>query len=145
MASRPPSIRRRYLETSLELCARRSCAHADRRPFADVSDEANYRPMSSLALTLCIFAAAVLYSSVGHGGASGYLAAMALFSVAPESMRPAALVLNILVAAIGTTKFYRAGCLSWSKFWPFAVTSVPLAFVGGWLTLPSRAYKIVVG
>jgi uncharacterized protein len=101
--------------------------------------------MSGLALTLCIFAAAVLYSSVGHGGASGYLAAMALFSVAPESMRPAALVLNIMVAAIGTTKFYRAGCLSWSKFWPFAVTSVPLAFVGGWLTLPGRAYKIVVG
>jgi uncharacterized membrane protein YfcA len=101
--------------------------------------------MSSLALTLCIFVAAALYSSVGHGGASGYLAAMALFNVAPESMRPAALVLNILVATIGVTKFYRAGCFSWSKLWPFAVMSVPLAFVGGWLTLPGRAYKIVVG
>ncbi len=101
--------------------------------------------MFDVALILCIFAAALLYSSVGHGGASGYLAAMAFFSVAPESMRPAALVLNILVATIGTFRFYRAGCFSWSLFWPFASVSVPCAFLGGALTLPSSLYKQVVG
>jgi uncharacterized membrane protein YfcA len=101
--------------------------------------------MSELALILCIFAAAVLYSSVGHGGASAYLAAMALFNVAPETMRPASLTLNIFVATIGTVQFYRAGCFSWSILVPFAIASVPAAFVGGWLTLPGRAYRVIVG
>ena len=73
----------------------------------------------SLRLTLCIFIAAVVYSSVGHGGASAYLAAMALFSVAPETMRPASLTLNIFVATIAVVQYYRAGCFSWSIFWPF--------------------------
>jgi uncharacterized membrane protein YfcA len=101
--------------------------------------------MLEIALVACIFAAAVLYSSVGHAGASGYLAAMGLFSVAPESMRPAALVLNICVAAITTVQFYRARFFSWSIFWPFAVVSIPMAFVGGALTLPSNLYRPVVG
>jgi uncharacterized membrane protein YfcA len=101
--------------------------------------------MTELALVLCIFAAAVLYSSVGHGGASAYLAAMALFNVAPETMRPASLTLNIFVATIGAVRFYRAGCFSWSILLPFAVASVPAAFIGGWLTLPGKAYKVVVG
>jgi uncharacterized protein len=96
-------------------------------------------------LVLLILLAATLYSSVGHAGASGYLAAMALFGVAPETMRPAALVLNILVASIGTFRFCRAGYFSWRTFWPLAVGAVPCAFLGGWLTLPGRAYKIVVG
>lgn len=64
--------------------------------------------MPELWLTLLIFVAAVLYSSVGHGGASGYLAAMALFELAPEVMKPTALVLNVIVAAITTIKFYQA-------------------------------------
>jgi len=101
--------------------------------------------MTELSLITCIFAAALLYSSVGHAGASGYLAAMAIFGVAPESMRPAALVLNILVATIATVRFYRAGCFSWSIFWPFALASVPFAFLGGALTLPGTIYKQVVG
>lgn len=101
--------------------------------------------MAELALITCIFIAAVLYSSVGHGGGSAYLAAFALFSVAPDTMRPASLTLNIFVAAIATVQFYRAGCFSWSIFWPFAVASIPAAFLGGWLALPARAYKIVVG
>ena len=96
-------------------------------------------------LTVLIFAAALLYSSVGHAGASGYLAAMALMGVAPAVMKPTALTLNILVATIATVKFYRAGCFSWRTFWPFMAASVPLAFVGGTLALPSSAYKIVVG
>jgi uncharacterized membrane protein YfcA len=101
--------------------------------------------MSEIALILCIFAAAVLYSSVGHGGASAYLAAMALFDVAPETMRPASFTLNIFVASIGAVRFYRAGYFSWPILLPFAAASVPAAMIGGWLMLPGRAYKIVVG
>jgi len=101
--------------------------------------------MAELALILCIFVAAVLYSSVGHGGGSAYLAAMALFNVAPDTMRPASLTLNIFVATIATVQFYRAGCFSWSIFWPFAAASIPAAFFGGALTLPVRAFKVAVG
>lgn len=92
-----------------------------------------------------IFGAALLYSSVGHAGASGYLAVMALVGMAPATMRPTALVLNVLVAVIATLKFARAGCFSWRLFWPFAATSVPMALLGGYLALPGRVYKIVVG
>ncbi|MCS6910569.1 MAG: sulfite exporter TauE/SafE family protein [Anaerolineales bacterium] len=101
--------------------------------------------LSVSALALMIFAAAILYASVGHAGASAYLAAMALFSLPPELMRPTALTLNILVAAIATVKFYRAGHFSWPLFWPFALTSVPLAFLGGMLSLPGSLYKPLVG
>jgi len=87
----------------------------------------------------------MLYSSVGHAGASGYLAAMALVGVTPAVMRPTALILNILVALIATGKFYRAGCFSWPLFWPFAVASIPLAYLGGSLSLPGTLYKQVVG
>jgi uncharacterized membrane protein YfcA len=101
--------------------------------------------MPGLVLTALIFLAALLYSSVGFAGASGYLAAMALFGLAPEVMRPTALTLNIFVAVIATTKFYRAGAFSWKLFWPLAVTSVPLAFVGGLIALPAALYNPVVG
>ena len=89
--------------------------------------------------------AAFAYASVGHGGASAYIAAMALAGVAPPQMRPIALVLNVLVSAIASYKFYRAGYFGWRLFWPFAVVSVPLAFVGGAILLPGHAYKILVG
>ncbi|GAP09536.1 predicted permeases [Bellilinea caldifistulae] len=99
----------------------------------------------SLTLPILIFLAAILYASVGHGGASGYLAVMALFGVAPAVMKPTALTLNILVSAIAFFKFYRAGCFSWRLFLPFALTSVPLAFVGGSFVLPTTLYKPIVG
>lgn len=99
----------------------------------------------AVLLPVLIFVAAVLYSSVGHAGASGYLAAMALMGVAPDQMKPAALVMNILVASIGTIRFYRAGCFSWPLFLPFAVASIPFAFLGGALSLPAPIYKQVVG
>jgi len=89
--------------------------------------------------------AAFAYASVGHGGASAYLAALALAGVAPAEMRPIALALNILVSAIATWKFQRAGYFRWRLFWPFAVVSVPLAFVGGAITLPGHFYKALVG
>lgn len=100
---------------------------------------------STLLIILAIFLVAVLYSSVGHGGASGYLAVMALLAVAPEITRPTALVLNVFVATVGTIQFYRAGYFSWRTFLPFAITSIPFAFVGGLITLPTNVYKIVLG
>jgi uncharacterized protein len=96
-------------------------------------------------LAALIFAAALLYSSVGHAGASGYLAAMTLFGLAPQEMRPAALLLNIIVATIGTVKFYRAGCFSWRLVLLFTAGSIPLALLGGYLTLPSSIYRPIVG
>jgi uncharacterized protein len=101
--------------------------------------------MSELWLASLIFVAAVLYSSVGHGGASGYLAAMALFGMAPAVMKPTALVLNIIVAAIATFKFTRAGCFDKSLFWRFAIGSIPCAFVGGSIAIPTQIYKPIVG
>ncbi len=98
-----------------------------------------------LPLSLLIFLAAVLYSSVGHAGASGYLAAMALFAITPEVMRPIALVLNIMVASIATWRFIKSGFFSWQLFWPFAVTSIPLALIGGSFSLPSDHYKGLIG
>ncbi|MCX7976861.1 MAG: sulfite exporter TauE/SafE family protein [Bellilinea sp.] len=100
---------------------------------------------AAITLPVLILLAAVLYASVGHGGASGYLAVMALFGVAPAVMKPTALTLNILVSAIAFIKFYRAGCFSWRLFLPFALTSVPLAFVGGSIVLPTAIYKPIVG
>lgn len=101
-------------------------------------------------LTLLIIAAAILlmaalYSSVGHAGASGYLAVMALAGLAPAVMKPTALMLNILVATLATVRFYRAGYFSWRVLLPFALSSVPFAFVGGALTLPGSVYQKVVG
>lgn len=92
-----------------------------------------------------VLVAAALYSSVGHAGASGYLAAMALFGLAPAEMKPAALALNVLVGGLATYRYARAGCFSRALFLPLAIASVPLAFVGGFLTLPDDAYKRVVG
>jgi uncharacterized protein len=96
-------------------------------------------------LSAGMLVAAFGYAAVGHGGASAYLAALALAGVAPAQMRPIALVLNILVSAIGTYKFWRAGYFHWRLFWPFAAVSIPLAFLGGAITLPGHAYKALVG
>ncbi len=96
-------------------------------------------------IILAIFVVAILYSSVGHGGASGYLAVMALFAVPLATTRPSALLLNVFVASVGTIQFYRAGFFSWRVFLPFAVTSIPFAFLGGMITLPTPAYKVVLG
>ncbi len=92
-----------------------------------------------------IFLAAQLYPSVGHAGASGYLAVMGLCGVSAAVMKPTALTLNILVASIATVRFCRAGCFSWPLFWPFALPAVPAAFVGGAVTLPGQVHKPAVG
>jgi uncharacterized membrane protein YfcA len=99
----------------------------------------------TVIIALMFFVGAALYASVGHGGASSYLAVMGLFSFAPGVMKPTALALNILVSAVATLKFYRAGLFKWDLFWPFAVASIPAAFVGGATSLPTRWYKVLVG
>jgi uncharacterized protein len=102
--------------------------------------------LHELAIILpLVFLAALLFSSVGHGGASGYLAAFALIGLAPDAMRPAALCLNVLVASIALYKFYKVRAFNWQLFWPIALTSVPAAFIGGLVTLPNTYYKAVVG
>jgi uncharacterized membrane protein YfcA len=98
-----------------------------------------------VGLALLIFAIATLYSSVGQAGASGYIAAMGLFGVAPQVMKPSALVLNVLVAGVATFRFCRAGLFSWRVFLPLAIGSVPLAYLGGRATLPDAIYRQVVG
>lgn len=99
----------------------------------------------SLLLAGAFLIAAVLYSSVGHAGASGYLAVMAFVGMPAPMMRPTALVLNLLVASIATIRFTRAGLFSWSLFWPFALGSIPLAFIGGAIALPGHWYRTLVG
>lgn len=98
----------------------------------------------ALILALLFFAAAILYSSVGHAGASAYLAAMALVGVAPETMRPTALVLNLFVATIVIVRFARAGHLPWRSLVPLAAGSIPAAFLGGSIDLPGEIYRPLV-
>lgn len=101
---------------------------------------------STLVLLAGLFlVAALLYASVGHAGASGYLAVMALAGIAPATMKPTALALNIVVAAIATYRFGRAGAFSWGLFAPLALAAAPLAYLGGRLTLPADSYKLLVG
>lgn len=88
---------------------------------------------------------AFLYASVGHGGASGYLALMALFSFSPEVMKPTALLLNLFVAGISFIQFARAGYFRWRLFVVFAVLSIPLSFLGGMLELDPQWYKFTLG
>jgi uncharacterized membrane protein YfcA len=97
-----------------------------------------------IVIVAAVFLVAILYSSVGHAGASGYLAVMALMSVAPSVSKPTALVLNIFVALIAAFQFYRAGHFVWNVFLPFAAASVPLAFIGGMISLPTDVHKKIL-
>ena len=96
-------------------------------------------------LIFLILLTSTLYASVGLGGGSGYIALMGLFNIDPAVVKPTALALNILVTTIGTYKYSRAGYFSWKLFLPFAITSIPFAFLGGRLNLNSDIYKTVVG
>jgi uncharacterized membrane protein YfcA len=102
---------------------------------------------SQTVIALCLLFAlgAALYSSVGHGGASAYIAAMALFSVAPEVMKPTALALNLIVAGFGTYRYWRWGLTNWRLVLAFAITATPAAFIGGGIHLPGIYYKPLVG
>jgi uncharacterized membrane protein YfcA len=102
--------------------------------------------MESIVLFyILLFLVAFLYASVGHGGASGYLALMAIFSIAPEMMKPTALLLNLFVSLTSFIQFYRGKHFNFRLFLPFAVSSVPMAFVGGLITLDTFIYKKILG
>jgi uncharacterized membrane protein YfcA len=88
---------------------------------------------------------AFLYSSVGHAGASGYIAVMTFWGLAPTVIRPTALVLNILVASIGAFQFWRAGHFVWKLFWPFALLSISAAYFGGYLQPAASVLRILIG
>jgi len=94
---------------------------------------------------ILLFLVAFLYSSVGHGGASGYLALMALFSITPDVMKPTALLLNLFVSLTSFIQFYRGKHFNWKIFLPFALTSVPMAFVGGMISVDDYVYKKILG
>src|SRR5881275_641878 len=102
-------------------------------------------PTTVIALALLFALGAALYSSVGHGGASAYIAAMALLSVAPETIKPTALALNLLVAGFGAWRYWRRGLTNGKLVLAFALTATPAAFIGGGIHLPTIYYKPLVG
>lgn len=102
-------------------------------------------PEHFLLFYLLLFVVAFLYASVGHGGASGYLALMAIFAISPAIMKPTALLLNLFVSSTSLLQFYRGGHFKWKTFWPFALASIPLSFVGGMMAIESAVYKKVLG
>jgi uncharacterized membrane protein YfcA len=100
---------------------------------------------SMLIIAAAMLCMAALYSTVGHGGGSGYLAVMALAGIVPEEMRPAALILNVVVASIATWKFASTQSFRKDLFVPLIVASIPAAFVGGFVGIPAVVYKPIVG
>jgi hypothetical protein len=102
-------------------------------------------PTTVVALAILFALGAALYSSVGHGGASAYIAAMALFAVAPETIKPTALALNLLVAGFGAWRYWRRGLTNGKLVLAFAITATPAAFIGGGIHLPPVYYKSLVG
>lgn len=101
--------------------------------------------MDTFGLCALFLAVAALYASVGHAGASGYLAVMALTAFPAATMRPTALVLNVAVATIASVRFARAGWFRWNALWPFAVTSIPCAYVVGGLHLDAQYVRKGIG
>ena len=102
--------------------------------------------MDSLYLFyVLLFVVAMLYSSVGHGGASGYLALMAIYAFSPEVMKPTALILNLFVSLISFIQFYRGEHFKWKIFLPLAIASIPMAFIGGIITMEASMYKRILG
>lgn len=102
---------------------------------------------SDLIILFCLLLAVIafLYASVGHGGASGYLALMALFAIPFSVMKPTALLLNLFVSGISFFFYYKKDFFIPKLFYPFAITSVPAAFVGGFITIENNIYKLVLG
>lgn len=98
-----------------------------------------------MELILLLAIMAFLYASVGHGGASGYLAVMALFAIAPPVMKQTALLLNLGVSLMSFIAFYRQGYFKWTLFWPFALGSIPAAYLGARIPLADSTYKQILG
>ncbi|MGZ8559325.1 MAG: sulfite exporter TauE/SafE family protein, partial [Chitinophagaceae bacterium] len=100
---------------------------------------------SIILFYILLFLVAFLYSSVGHGGASGYLALMAIFAISPDVMKPTALLLNLFVSLTSFIQFYRGKHFNWKIFLPFVIASVPMAFVGGLIEIDAFIYKKILG
>ena len=100
---------------------------------------------SIIIFYIALFVIAFLYASVGHGGASGYLALMAIYGISPDVMKPTALLLNLFVSVVSFIQFYRGGHFKMKLFWPLAVGSVPFAFIGGLMHMDASVYKIILG
>lgn len=100
--------------------------------------------MSQQLLIVCLGITAFLYASVGHGGASGYLAFLALAGFAPGEMKSSALILNCVVSAIALTQYFRQHHFKINLLWPFAVTSVPAAFAGSFIHVDDYIYKVLL-
>lgn len=102
---------------------------------------ATYLPLFYILL----FIVAFLYASVGHGGASGYLALMVLFNFSPSVMKPTALLLNLFVSMVSFIQFYRGKYFKWKIFAPLIIFSIPMAFLGGRLAMQDHLYKTILG
>ncbi|MDL2145429.1 sulfite exporter TauE/SafE family protein [Flavobacterium tructae] len=102
-------------------------------------------PENLLLFSFALIVIAFLYSSVGHGGASGYLALMTIFAFPVAIMKPSALLLNLFVASISFFFYYRKNYFRPKLFYPFAIASIPAAFIGGFVTLDNTIYKVVLG
>jgi len=100
---------------------------------------------SVLLFFFLLFLVAFLYAAVGHGGASGYLALMVIFGVAPEVMKPTALMLNLFVSLTSFIQFYRGKHFNWKIFLPFAIASIPMSFIGGSIMVDATVYKKILG
>jgi uncharacterized membrane protein YfcA len=99
----------------------------------------------NILLPILLFLVAMLYSSVGHGGASGYLAVMSFFDLSTQEMKSSALLMNVLVSFISFYGFYKMNFFRWNKFWPFAISSIPAAYLGGSMSLNDAIYKKILG
>lgn len=99
----------------------------------------------TILLTTSLFTVGFLYASVGHGGASGYLAVLSIFAIPVVNYKPTILILNILVASIGFIQFTRAGFLKWKLCWPFLLSSLPMAFIGSKMAVKDDIYHLILG
>jgi uncharacterized protein len=102
-------------------------------------------PVNQILFSIALALVAMAYATVGQGGATGYIAVMGLAGFAADVIRPAALILNVLVSAIGTAQFARARMLKWRTFYPFALLGIPCSIAGGATHLPAHIYHPVVG
>jgi uncharacterized protein len=101
--------------------------------------------MTEVLISLSLMLVGFLYSSVGHGGASGYIAVLTLFSIPMAEYKPVVLLLNIIIASLAFIQYSRAGYFSWRLCWPFILTSIPAAYIGSSVSVQDNAYNIILG
>ncbi|MEN9570483.1 MAG: hypothetical protein RL172_1714 [Bacteroidota bacterium] len=96
-------------------------------------------------IPLLLFVVAFLYASVGHGGASGYIAVLTIFGISMQQYRPVVLLMNTIIASIAFIQFYRAGYFKWQLAWPFLLSSIPMAYIGSQFKTSQQVYNLVLG